>query len=162
MKPSRFSVLAPTAVGVAIAIYFLLRVFYSHLPILPRTAPASFGFLAFAEIGVALSLRPRLQRRPGTTPVLPLVAARIAALAKASAVAAAIGIGVYSGLLLYVLPQVSKRALASDAVVGGIGVAVSVLLLMGALLLERICRLPDAPDHDAGADEPPYDPYAHR
>jgi hypothetical protein len=77
-------------------------------------------------------------------------------------VAAAIGIGVYGGLLLYVLPQLSKPAPASDAIVGGIGVGVSVLLLVGALLLERTCRLPDAPDDDAGADEPPYDPYAHR
>ncbi|MCU1678614.1 MAG: hypothetical protein JWM93_3372 [Frankiales bacterium] len=162
MKPSRFSVLAPTALAVGIAVYFLLRVFYSDLPTLPRTAPATFAFLALAEIGVALSLRPRLERRPGTTPVQPLLAARIAALAKASAVAAAIGIGAYGGLLAYVLPQLSKRGPAADAIVGGIGVGVSVLLLVGALLLERSCRLPDAPDESADADEPPYDPYAHR
>ena len=162
MKPSRISVLAPTAIAVAIATYFLLRIFYSDLPTLPRTAPVTFGFLAVAEIGAAITLRPRLQRRPGTTPVQPLVAARIAALAKASAVAGAIGIGVYGGLLLFVLPQLSKRAPASDAVVGSIGVGVSVLLLVGALLLEITCRLPEGPDDDAGADEPPYDPYAHR
>ena len=162
MKPSRAAVLAPTAVAVAIATYFLLRVFYGHLPTLPRTAPVTFGFLAVAEIGAALTLRPRLQRRPGTTPVQPLIAARIAALAKASAAAGAIGIGVYGGLLLFVLPQLSKRAPASDAVVGSIGVGVSVLLLVGALLLEITCRLPDEPDDNAGADEPPYDPYAHR
>ena len=162
MKPSRISVLAPVAIAVAIAAYFLLRVFYSDLPPLPRTAPITFGFLAVAEIGAAITLRPRLQRRPGTTPVQPLIAARIAALAKASAVAGAIGIGVYGGLLLFVLPQLSKRAPAADAVVGAIGVGVSVLLLVGALLLEITCRLPDQGDDDAGADEPPYDPYAHR
>ncbi|MDQ1679540.1 MAG: hypothetical protein QOI42_399, partial [Frankiaceae bacterium] len=35
-------------------------------------------------------------------------------------------------------------------------------LLVGALLLERTCRLPEERDGDSGADEPPYDPYAHR
>lgn len=164
MKPSRFSVLGPIAVGVAIAVYFLVRVFYESLPPLPRTAPVTFGFLALAEIGVALSLRPRLQRRPGTVPVQPLLAARIAALAKASAVAGAIGIGIYGGLLAYVVPQASKPAPGSDAIVGGLGVGVSVLLLVGALLLERTCRLPDEPDDDAGSGpgDQPYDPYAHR
>ncbi len=162
MKPSRLSVLAPTALGVGIAVYVLLRVFYSRLPTLPHTAPVSFGFLAIAEIGVALSLRPRLQRRAGTTPVQPLLAARIAALAKASAVAAAIGLGAYGGLLAYVGPQADKRLPGSDAVVAVIGLGVSALLLVGALLLEHTCRLPDEPDDGVDADEQPYDPYAHR
>lgn len=162
MKPSRFSVLAPTAVGVGVAVYFLLRVFYAHLPTLPRTAPVTFGFLGVAELGVALSLRPRLQRRPGTTPVQPLLAARIAALAKASAVAAAIGIGAYGGLLAYVGPQRDKPLPGSDSVVAAIGLAASALLLAGALLLEHTCRLPEEPDEDTADDEQPYDPYAHR
>lgn len=162
MKPSRASVLAPTALAVGIAAYFVLRIFYNDIPPMPKTAPVTFGFLALAEIGVALTLRPRLQGRPGTVPVQPLRAARIVALAKASAVAAAVGLGVYGGLLAYVVPQLDKRVPGSDAVVAVIGFAASVLLLVGALLLERSCRLPEDRDGDTDADEPPYDPYAHR
>jgi hypothetical protein len=162
VKPSRASVLVPTALIAGVAVYFLLRIFYNSIPPLPKTAPVTFAFLALAEIWLALSLRPRLQGRPGTLPVQPLLAARIAALAKASAVTAAVGLGVYGGLIGYVVPQVNKRVPGSDAIVGALGFLASVLLLVGALLLERTCRLPEERDGDADADEPPYDPYAHR
>lgn len=162
MKPSRPSVLAAIALGVGIAVFFVLKIVYGNLARLPLTAPISIAFVAIAELSVVMSLRPRLQGRPGTTPVPPLLAARLAALAKASAVAAAIALGLYGGLLAHVLPGRDKPAFASDAIVAGLGLTAAAFLLGVALLLEAACRLPDAPDDDANLEEPPDDPYAHR
>ena len=60
--------------------------------------------LAIAEVLAANQLRDRIRRRPGALPVQPLVAARMLALAKASAVVGAVMVGIWAGLLVYVVP----------------------------------------------------------
>lgn len=155
MRPTRWSVLVAAAVVAAVVTFVALEFWWARIPPMPATAPLSFGFLAIALFGIAVSARPRLQRRPGSRPMNPLVAAWLLALAKACAVAGAIGAGFYGGLLLYVLPELQRLPTAQDdAVVAGIGVGVCLLLVGASLLLEAACRVdgPDEPPGDPGTD----------
>ena len=60
----------------------------------------------------ANQLRDRIRRRPGALPVQPLVAARMLALAKASAVVGAVMVGIWAGLLVYAVPRLGLLAAA--------------------------------------------------
>jgi hypothetical protein len=78
--------------------------------------------------------------------VVPLVVARLAALAKASSMGAAVCLGIYAALLAYTLPERDRLAAAGpDALVSGTGVVGGLLLAAAALVLERACRTPDPP-----------------
>jgi hypothetical protein len=83
--------------------------------------------------------------------VQPLVAARAVLVAKASALAGAIMAGAWAGLLVHVLPgSADIAAAAADSEAAGVGLVCALLLVGGALWLERCCRTPD--------DEPGADP----
>jgi hypothetical protein len=73
---------------------------------------------------------------------MPLVVARFAALAKASSLAgAAIG-GAWAAMVIYSLPKIGDlRVAGHDTLIAGLGVAAAVVLVIGALLLERACRV---------------------
>jgi hypothetical protein len=129
----------------------VIRLSYGSLPGFPLLAGATLGVLGIAEALAGNALRARILRRPGARPVQPLVAARAVLLAKASSLAGAIMAGVWTGLLVYVLPRSAEvTAAASDAVSGGIGLVCALVLVAGALWLERCCRTPD--------DDPPVQP----
>jgi hypothetical protein len=108
---------------------------------LPRTAPLSVLFVGLLEILLTLSIRARRAGRPGTKPVLPLTVARMAALARASSLAAAVVLGLWVGVLAETLPRGSDPPVAgADAITAGLGLGATVVLLVGALLLESACR----------------------
>lgn len=130
--------------------WLVLRYAYSVLPPLPWTMILTMLLLALAELVSALNTRARLQRKPGTRPVEPLVVARLAVAAKASAYTAAIVAGAYAGALAYVLPDVHQEAQRYDAIVGGTTVVAAALFGAAALFLERACRVPEPPDRDDG------------
>jgi hypothetical protein len=55
--------------------------------------------------------------------------------------------GLWAGLLVYVLPRASTvTAAASDTVAAVVGLVCALVLVGGALWLERCCRTPDDPD----------------
>ena len=111
--------------------------------------PLSLLLLALAETLAANQLRDRIRRRPGALPVEPLVAARMFALAKASAVVGAFVLGIWAGLLLYTVPRLDRLAAArSDTATGVVGVVAAVALIAAALWLEYSCRAPTPPDSD--------------
>ena len=90
----------------------------------------------------ANQLRDRIRRRPGALPVQPLVAARMLALAKASAVVGAVMVGIWAGLLVYVVPRLGQLAAAgNDTVVGAIGVVAAVALTAAGIVARVL--LPD-------------------
>jgi len=71
------------------------------------------------------------------------------ALAKASAVVGAVMVGIWAGLLVYVVPRLGQLAAArSDTAVGAFGVVAAVALIAAALWLEYSCRTPAPPDGD--------------
>ena len=144
--------------GLAVAAWLLVRAGYGSLPALRWWLPVPLGVLAVAEFLGARTLRARLtaqrDRRPpaerGTAPVRPvepMLVARLAVLAQASAYVGAAFAGIWVGVLLYVAPAVSRlEAAGGDTVTGVVGVLCSAALVAAALWLESICRIPPSPD----------------
>lgn len=128
----------------AVLVHLLVRLAYGSLPAVPAFAGATLGVLGIAEAIGGSALRARIERRPGTQPVQPLVAARAVLVAKASSLAGAVMAGGWTGLLAYALPRSGDIAAAADDSVGAaIGLVCALGLVAGALWLERCCRTPD-------------------
>jgi uncharacterized protein DUF3180 len=148
------------AAGLAVAAWLVVRAGYGSLPALRWWLPVPLGVLALAEALGARTLRARLaaqrdRRAPAerssapVRPVEPMLVARLAVLAQASAYVGAAFVGVWVGVLLYVGPAVSRLQTAgSDTVTGVVGVACSAALVAAALWLESICRIPPGPDDE--------------
>jgi MFS family permease len=117
-------------------------------PVVPFAAPLLLAVLAIAFVIAGVTLRPRLERRPGHRPLDPFTAARTAVLALASSRAGAAVTGVYlgyAGFLLVGLDNTFRRRLVlvvGAAALAGLGLTVA------AHWLERICRI-DSSDGDA-------------
>jgi uncharacterized membrane protein YbhN (UPF0104 family) len=147
MRPTRWSVLVVSALVAGGVAYVVTRAEYDSLP-----APTGFlllwiALLAIAEFYLALSTRARLAGRSGTRRVDPLVVARFVALAKASAIVGSLAVGGYSGFLIWV-SRLDSAAAHHDTRTAAFGVALSVLLVAAALLLEYVCRVPKREDDD--------------
>jgi hypothetical protein len=155
--------LAVLAAGVAVAAWLVVRATYGSLPALRWWLPVPLGVLAVAELLGARTLRARLaaqrDRRPpgerGTAPVRPvepMLVARLAVLAQASAYVGAVFVGIWLGVLAYVAPSVARlQAAGGDTVTGVVGVGCAAALAGAALWLESICRVPPS----STDDEPP-------
>ena len=146
MSATRVRDLAGYAVAAGLAAWFAVRAWYGDLPRLSWFLPLSLALLALAEAIAGAQLRARIRRRPGTRPVHPIVAARSVALAKASSLVGALMLGLWGGLLAYVLPKLDFLAVAgSDARTAGVGIGAAIALVGAALWLEWCCRAPTAP-----------------
>jgi Protein of unknown function (DUF3180) len=149
ISPTRIRDLIGYAIAVATITWLAMRRWYGDLPGLNWFVPLSLLLLAIAEILAANQLRDRIRRRPGAPALQPLVAARMLALAKASAVVGAFVLGIWAGLLLYTLPRVGQLAAArADTRTGIVGVVSASALVVAALWLEYSCRTPTPPDSD--------------
>ncbi|WP_448642267.1 DUF3180 domain-containing protein [Geodermatophilus sp. URMC 63] len=153
------------AVGLALAAWLVVRATYGALPPLRWWLPVPLGVLALAEALGARTLRARLaaQREarrsalggrtaepaaPLVRPVEPLLVARLAVLAQASAFVGAVFVGVWAGVLLHVAPAVPRlQAAGSDTVTAVLGVVLAAALAVAALWLESMCRVPPE-EHD--------------
>jgi hypothetical protein len=172
LKPVRRRDLVVVAVGLALATWLVVRATYGSLPDLRWWMPIPLGVLAVAEALGARTLRIRLEAerraraearrghaeaarplpaRTEVRPVEPMMVARLAVLAQASAYVGAVFFGVWGGLLLHVGPAVGRlQSAAGDSVAATIGVVCSAGLAVGALLLESVCRIPPSGDDDRG------------
>lgn len=160
MTPTRLRTLAQIAAGVAVLGYLLARADYGSIPF-PAYGPAPMVLLAIAELLMARLIRDRLRagvpraRVPRATgrPLHPLQVARAVVLAKASSVTGAVVAGGYLGVLAWTLPQRAVLVSAGRAAaVAGASAVAALLLVAAALVLERVCRLPD--DGDPGSGRP--------
>jgi hypothetical protein len=143
VKPTRARELVVAAAVVGLVTYLFLIVNYQSLPRFPRTAPVSLLIVGLAEVQTASITRRRLQGRPGTRPILPLTVARLAAMAKASSLAGAALAGAWASVLGYVLPRSDEfRSAGIDAITAGLGIGAAAVLIVGGLVLERVCRIP--------------------
>lgn len=157
MTPTRVRTLVIIAVVAAAASWLLLRPIYSALPPLPWTGVPALLLLAAAEAWSGRSLRGRLRGRG--RPIPPIAVARMAALAKATSLVAALIGGIAAGLLLYVGASLDKPAYRSDAYVSAGTLVSAVILVLAALYLENGCRVPTPDDQ---ADSPPDAPGSSR
>jgi hypothetical protein len=123
------------------------------LPTLPWLPPLTLIGLAVFEAFEALATKNRIDRKKGAAPLQPLLVARYAVLAKASALAGALFGGVYIGLTSWLLSQRGVLAKVSDNLPQALfGVLGSILFVAAALWLERSCRIPPPPpDSEAQA-----------
>jgi hypothetical protein len=123
-----------------------MQVFYSELPPLPWLGAALVGLLAIVEGLLARSLGRRIARRPGSTPVEPLVAARAAVLAKASSLLGGVWGGGFAGVGLWLAPRASQVAAAkADLPSAALSFVAGAGLVAAALYLEHACRIPEEP-----------------
>ena len=162
MTPVSRRDLAVVAVGAAVIGWLVVGTFYGDLPALQWWQPLPIGLLAAAEGFGARTLRARLaaerDRRPApgrsgaaaARPVEPMLVARLAVLAQASAWAGAAFTGLWAGALVHALTEVGRLAAApSDALAAGVGVAMSTALVAAALFLEHTCKVPEGPEEPA-------------
>jgi Protein of unknown function (DUF3180) len=76
-----------------------------------------------------------------------LTAVRLLALAKASALVGALVAGVYVGFALQFAPDYAASSDARDKVIrGAVTALAAVVVVVGAMLLERACKVPRGPD----------------
>lgn len=149
MTPTRPRDLVIAGLVAAVVANLIVRFTYGALPAFPLTAGVTLAFLGILEVVVGTMLRARIERRSGTRPVEPLVAARAVVLAKASAMGGAVVAGLWAGLLIYVLPmQGDVVAAGADSRSATVGIVSALVLVAGGLWLERCCRTPDDPDDD--------------
>ncbi|MEV6818188.1 DUF3180 domain-containing protein [Nocardiopsis dassonvillei] len=117
------------------------------LPLLPWSAIPTLLLLAVAEGYTA----GRTRREPGTEPMQPLSAARLVALAKASALFASLALGFFAGMALSVSDTL-VLPVHREVFLTALGTALSSgLLLAAALYLEHACRVPEDDDPQDGA-----------
>jgi hypothetical protein len=173
VKPVGRRDLGVLAVGLAVAAWVLVRSFYGQLPPLHWWLGVPVGLLGVAEALGARTLRIRLEaerearsRRPAAVaarrdaapvrPVEPMLVARIAVLAQASAYVGAGFAGLWAGVLLHVGPAVGRlSAAAGDTLTAAIGAVLAVGQTVAALRLEAVCRVPPQDgrgDPDGGPD----------
>lgn len=160
MKPVARRDLAVLALGLAVATFVLVRSFYGDLPPLHWWFGVPVGLLGVVEGLGARTLRIRLDaerearaRRPAAVaprrevvpvrPVEPMLVARVAVLAQASAYTGAGFAGLWTGVLLHVGPAVGRlSAAAGDTLTAAVGAALALGLTAAALRLEAVCRVP--------------------
>jgi Protein of unknown function (DUF3180) len=147
MKPTKIRTLALAALVCAVLAWLLLHLVYASLPALPWTGIPALLLLALAEVVSGRNVRSRL-RGSGGTRIPPIAVARMAALAKASSLAAALIGGFAAGFLAYVLASLDKQAYRSDAYVAGVTLVSAMALVLAALYLEQGCRVPTRRDDD--------------
>ncbi|MEW2356368.1 DUF3180 domain-containing protein [Spirillospora sp. NPDC029432] len=140
--------LALVVVAAAIT-WAVLDTAYVSLPPLPWTAVPTLLLLALGEGFSGWNVLRRIRRKPGTRPVEPMVVARMAALAKASAHAAAVLGGVFGGFALALADSLDKQTPREDFFVS-VGTFLSAMVLVGAAyFLEYACRVPKDPEDEA-------------
>jgi len=148
LGPTRPRDLLIIAVFVAVISWILVRYNYSALPPLPLLAGIVLYVLAAIETAMAFVVRARVaDRQVGRArgQLHPLTAARVLALAKASAILGAVAVGVWVGMLVFLWSQHGVNAAEHDrpgAIVGAFG---GLVLVVAALWLEYCCRAPDDP-----------------
>jgi uncharacterized protein DUF3180 len=159
MTPTRARWLLALGLGTAVLTWLVLRQFYTDLAPLPWTPVPTLLLLGVVEAWAGRGLRARLAgrdragqngNRPAvrTRPLSPIAIARTAALAKASAHAGAVVAGLGAGFAVYLAGSLSKSAPRTDLFPALGMFAGAMVLIAGALYLERSCRVPKEPDDE--------------
>jgi Mg2+/citrate symporter len=128
------------------------------LPSVPLAAPIVLALIAVVLAATALSLRARLraqrERRPGAKGVDPLMAARAVVFGQASALVAALVAGMYGGTGVFLLELLDFPTRRDQAIYAGFSVLAGIAVIVAALFLERVCKLPDDEDQNHPGAEP--------
>ncbi|WBO64705.1 DUF3180 domain-containing protein [Streptomyces camelliae] len=160
MRELRIRVLAGVFVVAGVLSWAGARLWNSigTLPSVPLAAPIVLALIAGVLLATALSLRARLkaqrERRPGAKGVDPLMAARAVVFGQASALVAALVAGMYGGTGAFLLELLDLPARRDQAIYAGFSVLAGIAVIVAALFLERVCKLPEDEDQNHSGAEP--------
>ncbi|MEU9474690.1 DUF3180 domain-containing protein [Streptomyces sp. NPDC048191] len=160
MRELRIRVLAGVFVVAGILSWAGARLWNSigTLPSVPLAAPVVLALIAVVLLSTALSLRARLkaqrERRPGAKGVDPLMAARAVVFGQASALVAALVAGMYGGTGVFLLELLDIPARRDQAIYAGLSVVAGIGVIVAAMFLERVCKLPEDEDQNHPGAEP--------
>ncbi|MEU8972684.1 DUF3180 domain-containing protein [Streptomyces monashensis] len=160
MKELRIRVLAGVFVVAGVLSWAGARLWNAigTLPSVPLAAPIVLALIAVVLAATALSLRARLraqrERRPGAKGVDPLMAARAVVFGQASALVAALVAGMYGGTGVFLLELLDFPTRRDQAIYAGFSVLAGIAVIVAALFLERVCKLPDDEDQNHPGAEP--------
>ncbi len=152
MQPTRIRTLVYLAIAGA-AIGILLPALWDRasqrlLPI-PWLGAIVLFVLAGALLWWTLGVRRRLSGKPGVPRLDPLLAARTVALAMAASRTGALVAGFYAGVVLYFAPNITLAPNRSRVITSAVATLGGIALMVVALWLEHICRVPEPPADDA-------------
>jgi Protein of unknown function (DUF3180) len=154
VRPTRVTTLlwiALAAVPVGWTVSQVVDTVSGTLPPVPWILPLLLVFLAALLFLGAYAVKGWIEERRYDRRLDALRIARLLALAKAAAAFGAIVVGAYLGLILLALGSLSVPAGRNRAVFGGLVVVAAVIVVVGALRLERACLVP--PDEDTSDTE---------
>ncbi|MDF0530915.1 DUF3180 domain-containing protein [Tsukamurella sp. 8F] len=158
LRPTGWRPLVVTAVVVGVIVWGLVRINYGSLPSIPLLAGVSLYVVAGVEIWLAFLVRARVADGRvgiGGGRLHPIVVARSLVLAKASALLGAFAVGVWAGVLAYLIPEHDALIAAQRDLPGAaIGLVGAGALVAAALWLERCCRTPDDPEDQLSDTSP--------
>ena len=152
-RPLLLVALAVLAGAIGFATVSLWETAFGRTLPVPLMASITLFLLAVAIFIWAILIRPRLLRKEGTKPISPFTAARTAALAMAASRTGALVVGFYLGTALafsgkLYIPVAQERFWFSL-----IAALAAILVVLAALWLEYICRLPGDDDDDASGPQ---------
>ena len=154
LRPTNAATLVVAALATAALSWMMISRFYGSIPNLNWLPGLTLAGLAVVEGIAARNTKARIDRKPGTVPVNPLLVARFVVLAKASSLLGAIFAGAYGGIAAWALAERGHLTVAQQNLVPSIAGLVGALALAAAALwLERSCRVPKPPD-EPGREEP--------
>jgi hypothetical protein len=149
LRPTRPTTLILAAVITAALAWMGMRRYFGEIPNVTWLAGLTMAGLAVVEGIAARSTRARIEKRPRSGALDPLLVARFAVLAKASSLVGAIFAGAYGGVAAWALAERGRLTVANQNLAPAIaGLVGALALVAAALLLERACRVPKPPDED--------------
>ncbi|MCX5050054.1 MULTISPECIES: DUF3180 domain-containing protein [unclassified Streptomyces] len=157
MRELRIRVLAGVFIVAGILSWAGARLWNSigTLPSVPLAAPIVLALIAVVLLATAFSLRARFkaqrERRPEAKGVDPMMAARAVVFGQASALVAALVAGMYGGTGVFLLELLDIPARRDQAIYAGFAVVAGIAVIVAAIFLERVCRLPEDDENNNGA-----------
>lgn len=157
MGPTRRRDLTAAVVAAAVLGYLLFSAMDRWFPRITAWTGISLLAVAAAEALWARYVRTKIsgcEIGPGAGRLHPLAVARSVVVAKASAWVGALMLGLWIGVLGYLLPRRSWLRVAAEDTTGTVVAAVSALaLLVAGLWLQHCCKSPpEPPEHGEGAE----------
>ena len=146
MTPTRIRTLSLLALVAAAVGFAVAAAANGNLPALPSYTPLTAAIIGAFELGLARVVWLKVHGRSRGRLMHPLQIARAVVLAKASAAGGALVLGLYAGFFAWTAAHRELSAASNDSLVAALAVGAGLLLVVGALLLERACRRP--PDRD--------------
>jgi uncharacterized protein DUF3180 len=160
VKPTRPRTLLIVAIICGVIAWAVLQGIYASLPPLSWTGVPALLIAAGIEAWAGRDVKARIAGREGYKPAPALFVARLVALAKASAYAAAVVAGVSLGFVIFLIRLLQATTPRTDMITAGVTFGSSLVLLAAALYLENCCRIPkDSDRDDEPAPPPPQSPF---